>query len=98
MWDDVSDWMERSKDIIKNPYWRTCTHKEHKIIILVIMHSIKLCMNEYLDQGDNCFLRLTWYKKYGNTANIVCMSRFNIASIRKKFMEEGNLIDPRKVK
>ena len=29
---------------------------------------------------------------------IVCMSRFTFTSIRKKFMEEGNLIDPHKVK
>ena len=71
-------------------YRCTCTHKERKLIILVLIHSIKLFMGKYLKGGDNYFLRLTHNKIDDNTVDTMCMSLYTISSIRKKFMEEGN--------
>ena len=48
--------------------------------------------------SDNYSLRLTWNKTDDQTAEIVCMRCSAIAYIRKKFMEEVNLIDHNKVK
>ena len=59
-WDDMLEWMKRSKDLLKKSYGRTCTHEEHKTILLVFMHNIKLFLGEALEEGDNYFLKLTW--------------------------------------
>ena len=42
-------------------------------------------MDEYLEGGNNYFLRLIWNRIYDYTEEIVCMSFSTIASIKKKF-------------
>ena len=98
MWGNVLEWMKRIKDLLKNPYRRTLFHEEHKIILLVLIHIIKLWMDEALEYGDNYFLRITCNEIDYKTAEIMHMGQSSIASIRKKFMEEGDLIYTRKVK
>ena len=73
---------------------RTGTLEEHRHILLVLMHGIKLCMDEYLQQGDKYFIILTQNKIYDETADIMCMYCSEFTYIINKFMEEGNLFDP----
>ena len=53
MWDDVSEWMKHSKDLIKNTYRNIKPHDACKLILLVLTHNIKLCTDEDLEEGDN---------------------------------------------
>ena len=34
----------------------THTHEEHELVPLVLMHSVKLCMDETLEEGDKYFI------------------------------------------
>ena len=54
------DWMKHIKYIIKNTYGHTNTHDEHKLLILVLINSIKLCMDESLEYCYKYVLILTW--------------------------------------
>ena len=64
----------------------THTHKEPKLILLVLIDGIKLCMDEALEEGDNYFLMLIWNNIDDNNAEIMCMSHSEITYIRKNFM------------
>ena len=47
------------------------------------MHSIESCMDEYLEGGDNNFLRLTSNDINNKTEKIICMRYSTISYIRK---------------
>ena len=78
--------MKFIEDLFKNPYGCTHTHEEQKLLILIIIHSIKLWMDEALDDGDKYSLILTLDEIYYNTLDIICMSHYTIECIINDFM------------
>ena len=39
-WENVSDWIESSRDSQKNPHGGVLTHEEHKIVILLLKNVV----------------------------------------------------------
>ena len=54
-WDDISEWIDISRDILNNNHGCIRNHEDHNIIILLITNCNELCMKENGEYRDEYF-------------------------------------------